>query len=122
MSATRRGGHRKIIHYYLGGSFGDPPDMMTELADFVIAGIKRTATSLARDYGKGRKPTPKPSECCLGRGVHGHLPDHWGDELAAGRGRRCVHLKCVSGTVRKIGGSIPIAAISPDKRAVKGSS
>ena len=33
--------------------------MATELADLVVAGIKRVTASLARDYGKGREPTPK---------------------------------------------------------------
>ena len=43
-------------------SFGDSPEMATELADLVIAGIKRATASLARDYGKGREPMPKPGD------------------------------------------------------------
>src|SRR5215471_5489569 len=39
---------------YVVGSFGDSPEMATELADLVIAGIKRATASLARDYGEGR--------------------------------------------------------------------
>ena len=47
---------------YVVGSFGDSPKMATELADLVIAGIKRTTASLARDYGDGREPTPRPGD------------------------------------------------------------
>ena len=45
---------------YVLGSFGDSPEMATELADLVIAGIKRATASLARDYGEGGEPTPRP--------------------------------------------------------------
>ena len=44
------------------GSFGDSPEIATELADLVIAGIKRATASLARDYGDGREPMPKPGD------------------------------------------------------------
>ena len=44
---------------YVVGSFGDSPQMATELADLVIAGIKRATASLTRDYGEGREPIPK---------------------------------------------------------------
>ena len=44
------------------GSFGDAPEIATELADLVIAGIKRATASLARDYGDGREPMPKPGD------------------------------------------------------------
>ena len=37
---------------YVVGSFGDTPEMATELADLVIAGTKSATASLARDYGK----------------------------------------------------------------------
>src|ERR1700759_2817349 len=47
---------------YVVGSFGDSPEMATELANLVIAGIKRATASLARDYGEGREPTPKPGD------------------------------------------------------------
>jgi uncharacterized protein YhfF len=47
---------------YVVGSFGDSPEMATELADLVIAGIKRATASLARDYGDGREPTPRPGD------------------------------------------------------------
>src|SRR5437870_3652828 len=47
---------------YVVGSFGDSPDMATELAHLVIAGIKRATARLARDYGDGREPTPKPGD------------------------------------------------------------
>jgi uncharacterized protein YhfF len=46
---------------YVVGSFGDSPEMVTELADLVIAGIKRATASLARDYCEGREPTPSPA-------------------------------------------------------------
>ena len=38
---------------YVVGSFGASPEMATELADLVVAGIKRATASLARDYGEG---------------------------------------------------------------------
>jgi uncharacterized protein YhfF len=44
------------------GSFGDSPEMATELADLVVAGIKRATASLARDYGEGREPIPEPGD------------------------------------------------------------
>src|SRR5262249_23059394 len=39
--------------------------MATELADLVMAGIKRATASLARDYGEGREPIPQPSDFVL---------------------------------------------------------
>jgi uncharacterized protein YhfF len=36
--------------------------MATELADLVVAGIKRATASLARDYGDRREPIPKPGD------------------------------------------------------------
>jgi len=47
---------------YVVGSFGDSPEMATELADLAMAGIKRGTVSLARDYGDGREPMPKPGD------------------------------------------------------------
>jgi uncharacterized protein YhfF len=47
---------------YVVGSFGDSPELATELADSVMAGTKRATASLARDYGEGREPMPKPSD------------------------------------------------------------
>ena len=47
---------------YVVGSFGDSPEMATELADLVVTGIKRATASLARDYGEGREPTPEPGD------------------------------------------------------------
>src|SRR5438045_379599 len=47
---------------YVVGSFGDSPEMATELAGLAIAGIKRATASLARDYGEGREPMPKPGD------------------------------------------------------------
>jgi uncharacterized protein YhfF len=55
------------------GSFGDNAEMATELAELVIAGVKRATASLARDYGDGREPTPKPSDFVMmldGAGCH----------------------------------------------------
>src|SRR5215472_3329134 len=53
--------HAGLDHdHYVVGSFGDSPEMATELADLVMAGTKRATASLARDYGEGREPTPKP--------------------------------------------------------------
>jgi uncharacterized protein YhfF len=50
---------------YVVGSFGDSPEMATELADLVAAGIKRATASLARDYGEGREPMPKPGDFAM---------------------------------------------------------
>jgi hypothetical protein len=36
--------------------------MATELAELVVAGIKRTTASLARDYGEGRESIPRPGD------------------------------------------------------------
>ena len=55
--------HRRLDHdNYVVGSFGDSPEMTTELADLVIAGIKRATASLARDYSEGHEPTPNPGD------------------------------------------------------------
>ena len=59
---------------YVVGSFGDSPAMAAELAELVIAGIKRATASLARDYGDGREPMPKPGDFVMmltQKGVHG---------------------------------------------------
>jgi uncharacterized protein YhfF len=47
---------------YVVGTFGDSPEMATELADLVMAGIKGATASLARDYGEGREPMPQPGD------------------------------------------------------------
>jgi uncharacterized protein YhfF len=47
---------------YVVGAFGNSPEMATELADLVMAGIKRATASLALDYGEGREPMPKPGD------------------------------------------------------------
>jgi uncharacterized protein YhfF len=47
---------------YVVGAFGNSPEMATELADLVMAGIKRATASLARDYGEGREPMPQPGD------------------------------------------------------------
>lgn len=47
---------------YTVASFGDSAEMATELADLVVAGTKRATASLARDYGEGREPIPKPGD------------------------------------------------------------
>jgi uncharacterized protein YhfF len=59
---------------YVVGSFGDSPEMVIELAELVIAGIKRATASLARDYGDGGEPVPKPGDFGMmldGAGSHG---------------------------------------------------
>ena len=47
---------------YTVGSFGDTPEMATKLADLVMTGSKKATASLARDYGDGREPMPKPGD------------------------------------------------------------
>src|SRR5260370_22037950 len=47
---------------YTVGSFGDYPDIATELADLAMAGIKRATASLAHDYEDGREPIPRLGE------------------------------------------------------------
>jgi uncharacterized protein YhfF len=55
--------HAGLDHYnYAVGSFGDSPEMASELADLAIAGITRATASLARDYCEGREPTPTPGD------------------------------------------------------------
>jgi uncharacterized protein YhfF len=62
---------------YVVGSFGDTPEMATELADLVIAGIKRATASLARDYGEGREPTPRPGDFVIMLDGEGHPRFIW---------------------------------------------
>jgi uncharacterized protein YhfF len=52
---------------YVVGPSGASAEMATELADLVVAGIKRT--SLACDYGEGREPTSKPADFVTRRTV-----------------------------------------------------
>ena len=56
---------------YVVGTFGDSPEMATELADLVMAGIKGATASLARDYGEGREPMPQPGDFAGRQAVHG---------------------------------------------------
>ena len=42
---------------YVVGSFGNSPEMATELADLVVAGIKRATASLVRDYADRHRST-----------------------------------------------------------------
>jgi len=61
---------------YFVGSFGDSPEIATELADLVVSGIKRATASLARDYCGGREPIPKPGDFVMmldGAGRPRHL-------------------------------------------------
>jgi uncharacterized protein YhfF len=64
-----------IATIYVVGTFGDSPEMATELADLVMAGIESATASfalwaslaasppsLARDYGEGREPMPQPGD------------------------------------------------------------
>jgi uncharacterized protein YhfF len=62
---------------YVVGSFGDSPEMATELADLVIARTKRATASLARDYGNGREPTPKPGDFVIMLNGEGHPGFIW---------------------------------------------
>ena len=57
---------------YVVASFGDSPEMATELADLVMAGVKRATASLARDYGSGREPMPKPGDYVMALDGKGH--------------------------------------------------
>ena len=72
---------------YVVGSFGDSPEMATELADLVVTGIKRATASLARDYGEGREPTPEPGDFVMMQDGQGasqvHLAYHSGYYQAA---------------------------------------
>jgi uncharacterized protein YhfF len=47
---------------YVVGSFGDPPEIATELAGLVMAGIKTASASLTRDCGESREPIPRPGD------------------------------------------------------------
>jgi uncharacterized protein YhfF len=62
---------------YVVGSFGDSPEMATDLADLVIAGIKRATASLARDYAEGREPTPRFGDFVLMLDGEGHPRFIW---------------------------------------------
>jgi hypothetical protein len=58
---------RKDHDNYVVASFGDVIEIATELADLVVAEIKRAAASLACDYGEVREATPRPGDpdpCC----------------------------------------------------------
>ena len=81
---------------YVVGSFGDSPEMATELADLEMAGIKRGTISLARDYGEGREPMPKPGDfrhdARRRTASTVHLANHRGDDQAAISGGRSVRL------------------------------
>src|SRR5215467_13152191 len=110
---------------YVVGSFGDSPEMATELADLVVAGIKRATASLARDYGEGRDPMPRPGDFVLMLDGEGRPRFIWRttevtikplsqvDEALLGTKVRATAL----GT----GGSTPTAAISVGKQAEKDS-
>ncbi len=108
---------------YAIGSFGDSPEMATELAHLVIAGTKRATASLALDYGEGREPMPKPGDFVMmldGAGRPRFIwrttevtikpPTQVDEAFAWDEGR---------GTARGTGGAMPIAAISLRKRGAK---
>jgi hypothetical protein len=111
---------------YIVGSLGDNPEMATELADLVVAGIKRATTSLARDYGEGRDPRPRPGDFVMLLDGEGRPRLIWRtieitikplsqvDETLLGTKEK--------GTARENGGSVPSAAISVGKPVGKGSS
>jgi uncharacterized protein YhfF len=54
-----------------------PQEVATELADLVVAGVKRATASLARDYGEGREPTPQLGDFVM------MLDRHRADDQAA---------------------------------------
>ena len=98
--------------------------MATELADLVMAGIKRATASLARDYGEGREPLPQAGDFVMMLDGEGRPRFIWrtievtikplsqvDEAFAWDEGKE---------TARESGGSLPIAAISPGKRRVKG--
>jgi uncharacterized protein YhfF len=62
---------------YVVGSFGDSPEMATELVELVIAGMKRATASLVRDYGGGREPTPSPGDFVMMLYGEGHPRFIW---------------------------------------------
>ena len=121
---------------YAIGSFGDSPEMATELAHLVIAGTKRATASfalpaslaasppsLALDYGEGREPMPKPGDFVMMLDGAGRPRFIWrttevtikplsqvDEAFAWDEGR---------GTARGTGGAMPIAAISLRKRGAK---
>ena len=51
--------------------------MATELADLVVAGIKRATASLARDYGEGRESIPRPGDFVMMLDGKGHPRFIW---------------------------------------------
>jgi uncharacterized protein YhfF len=58
---------------YVVGSFGDSPEMATELADLVIAATKRATASLARVFGEGSRADAE----ALRLASSGRFLDHW---------------------------------------------
>ena len=110
---------------YVVGSFGDSPEMATKLTDLVIARTERATASLARDYGEGRDPIPKPGDFAIILDGEGRPQFIWRttevtikplsqvDEALLGTR--------VKGTARETGGSMLIAGISPGRPAVKDS-
>ena len=109
---------------YVVGSFGDSPAMAAELAELVIAGIKRATASLARDYGDGREPMPKPGDFVMMLDAEGRPRFIWRTTE--------ITIKPLSevdepfawdegeGTALGTGGWLPIADISVGKQAEKG--
>ena len=58
---------------YVVASFGDVIEIATELADLVVAEIKRAAASLACDYGEVREAAPRPGDFVIvSDGESGH--------------------------------------------------
>ena len=55
--------HAEIDHdNYVVGWFGDSLEMATELADLVVAGIKKGHRQLGGDYGESEPKRAGPSE------------------------------------------------------------
>jgi uncharacterized protein YhfF len=110
---------------YVVGSFGDSPEMATELARLVIAGIKRATASLARDYGEGHEPIPRPGDFVIMRDGEGRPRFIWRTtevtiKLLSEVDETFAWDEGEGNPTRKWWLEL-IAAISPGKRRVKGS-
>ena len=110
---------------YALGSVGDSPEIATELADLVIPEIKRAIASLARDCGEGREPMPRPGDFDMILDGDEHRPRFiWRTTEVTIKPLSQVDEAFAwdeGGTARETGGSMLIAAISPDKPTVKSS-
>jgi ASCH domain len=100
--------------------------MATELADLVIAGIKRATASLARVYGEGCEPIPRPGDLVLMLDGEGRARFIWRTTEVTIKPLSQVDV-AFAWTKERVtavgnGGSTPTADISLDKQGVKDSS